>query len=242
MDHIDITDLKVAYGPQVVLDIHSLSIPYGQSFGLVGNNGAGKTTLFKALLDLIKPVSGQVTIDNNKVDKDESWKVSTGAFLDEDFTIPFLRADEYFQLVARSRGISDEELKNLLEPWMDFFDGEIVGNSKLIRDLSKGNTKKVGIAAAFLGSPKLVVLDEPFANLDPSSQFRLRDILRKWQKEQGTTVLVSSHDLLHVAEISDRIAILDHGQVKKDMQNHADSLRELEAWFAGKRDTTEEEV
>lgn len=231
MTHIEINQLKVAYGPNVVLNIDELSIPFGESFGLVGNNGAGKTTLFKSLLDLLKPVSGKIQIDGHPVESDEEWKLSTGAYLDEDFTIPFLRPDEYFQLVARTRDISDKELRELLEPWKEFFDGEILGKNKLIRDLSKGNTKKVGIAAAFLGSPKLVILDEPFANLDPSSQYKLREILKVWQKDKGTTILVSSHDLLHVAEVADRIALLDKGELKKDMQNHPDSLKELEAWF-----------
>lgn len=240
MNHIIVDKLQVAYGSQVVLNLEGLTIPKGQSFGLVGNNGAGKTTLFKAILDLIKPVSGTVEIDGHTVHVDEEWKVKTGAYLDEEFTIPFLRPDEYFQLVARTRGLSDDQLCAELEPWMEFFDGEILGAKKLIRDLSKGNTKKVGIAAAFLGSPDLVILDEPFANLDPSSQYRLRDMLKHWQNDKGTTVVVSSHDLVHVAEISNRIAILEKGRLVKDMETHPESLKEMEAWFAGHGESTVE--
>lgn len=235
MQSIQIENIRVQYGNTTVLNVEKLEIPSGQSVSLVGNNGAGKTTLFKTILDLIKPVSGSVSIEGHPVHSDETWKEVTGAFLDEDFTIPFLRPDEYFQLVGRTRGVSDSELNKMLDAWSEFFDGEILGTKKLIRDLSKGNTKKVGIAAAFIGSPRLVILDEPFANLDPSSQFRLRDILRKWQSESGTTVFVSSHDLLHVAEVSDRIAILEHGKIVRDMENTGNALSELEDWFAGRR-------
>lgn len=104
-----------------------------------------------------------------------------------------------------------------------------------MRDFSKGNQKKVGLAAAFLGQPKLIVLDEPFANLDPSSQFKLKAILAEIAQKKESTLLISSHDLNHVTEVCSRIVLLDKGQIKKDLQTHSSTLKELEAYFSGEQ-------
>ena len=233
---IKINSLKKSYESVRVLDIDKLEVPAGECFGLVGNNGAGKTTLFSCILDLIKPDEGSVQIGSHSVAMDESWKEITGSFLDDSFIIGYLTPDEYFRLVGELRGVEVPEIKAHLDKFEKLFNGEIRGVKKYLRDLSKGNMKKVGIAAAMLGKPKLVILDEPFANLDPSTQIRLKELLKDLQKENGTTLLISSHDLLHVSEISDRIVLLEKGKIIKDLNANQDMLKDLESYFKAQLD------
>ena len=214
-----------------VLNVEHLDIPKGQSFGLVGNNGAGKTTLFRLVLDLIKPTEGHVTSKEVPVEGNDNWKHYTGSYLDEGFLISFLTPDEYFKFIGDLHGLSDGELKEQLAPFEDVFNDEIIGKKKFIRDLSKGNQKKVGIAAALLGKPEIVVLDEPFANLDPTTQIRLKQLLIKYKTEHEVTLLISSHDLNHVTEVCERIVVLEKGQIVKDMETNAGTLKELEEFF-----------
>lgn len=234
MKIIDIKNLKKSYNGLTVLDIPSLEFEAGQSLGLVGNNGAGKTTLFRLILDLIQADSGNVLSKGVDVAKSEDWKHYTGSFIDEGFLIDFLTPDEYFQFIGGLHGLSAGDLEAALSKYDDFFAGEIRGRKKYIRDLSKGNQKKVGVVGALLGNPDILILDEPFANLDPSTQFRLRDELKKLDQETDITLLISSHDLIHVTEFCERIVILDHGQVVKDIHTNTETLGELEDFFIQK--------
>lgn len=229
---IHIENLSKRYGQNVVLHIDGLEIAEGESFGLVGNNGAGKTTLFSLLLDLIQPTTGHVTSNGINVNQSEDWKHFTSAFLDESFLIGYLTPTEYFKFIADLRGVSLTDLEVFLQPFAPFFNDEILDNSKYIRDLSKGNQKKVGIAGAFIGSPKVVILDEPFANLDPTTQIRLKNLLKDFAKQKNTTMLISSHDLQHTVEVSNRIVALQKGQVVKDIQTDENTMSELENLFA----------
>ncbi|WP_370104464.1 ABC transporter ATP-binding protein, partial [Winogradskyella sp.] len=202
---IQTKNLTKSYNGTTVLNIEELNIPKGQSFGLVGNNGAGKTTYFSLLLDLIKPTSGSVTNNEVVVDKSEDWKPFTSAFIDESFLIGYLTPEEYFYFIGDLRGQNKADVDALTSQFEDFFNGEIIGKKKYLRDLSKGNQKKAGIVAALIGNPKVIVLDEPFANLDPTTQIRLKQILKDLAQKQGVTVLVSSHDLMHVTDVCERI-------------------------------------
>ncbi len=213
------------------LHIPELTIPKGESFGLAGNNGAGKTTLFNLILDLILPDNGLVYINEIPVHRSEEWKKYTSAFLDESFLIPYLTPDEYFDFLARLRNASHVEKTEILEKFKTFFNGEILGTKKFIRDLSKGNQKKVGIAGAFIGSPKLIVLDEPFANLDPSSQIKLKRLLNDFRENHNHTFLISSHNLEHITEVTDRIVLLDNGEIRKDLIVNEETLKELIRFF-----------
>ena len=230
---ITLKNITKNYSKDTVLDITSLEIPAGQTFGLVGNNGAGKTTMFSCLLDLIKPSTGQVI--NNKVEiaKSEKWKSFTSAFLDDTFLIGYLMPEEYFYFVGELRGLTKKQVDDFLIQFEVFFHGEILGGKKYLRDLSKGNQKKAGVVAALLGEPKVVVLDEPFANLDPSTQIRLKEILKDLSKNKETTILVSSHDIQDVTEVCERIVLLEKGKIIKDIVTSPKTLKELEAYFKG---------
>ena len=229
---ITIDTVSKKYGKAEVLNIDALEIPTGQSFGLVGNNGAGKTTLFNILLDLIRPTTGAIVTNDISVHKSEAWKTFTGSFIDESFLISYLTPEEYFQFIGDLRGINKADVTSFLSQFEEFFNEEVLGKKKYLRDLSKGNQKKVGIVAAMMGNPKVVVLDEPFANLDPTTQIRLKKILKTLTENKEITVLVSSHDLSHVTEVCERIVVLDKGAVVKDIVTSAETLQELERYFA----------
>jgi ABC-2 type transport system ATP-binding protein len=228
---IEIKNLSKKYEENTVLDIPELHIPKGQSFGLVGNNGAGKTTLFSLLLDLISPTTGFVLNNTIQIDLSEDWKSFTSAFIDDSFLIGYLTPEEYFQFIGSLRGWDHTKVEHFLEDFIEFFNDEILSQKKYIRDLSKGNAKKVGIVAALIGDPEIIILDEPFANLDPTSQIRLKKILKRLAESEEITILISSHDLSHTLEVTERIVVLNKGQVVKDLENHAEALKELEEFF-----------
>jgi len=229
---ISIKNLTKIYSGVTVLDIQELVISKGESFGLVGNNGAGKTTLFRLVLDLIRPQTGFVLSKENDVSKSESWKHYTGSYLDRNFLIDFLTPEEYFEFNSRIHGMSPEDLKVFLASMEEFFNDEVLGKKKFIRDLSKGNQQKIGVAAALMAEPEVIVLDEPFNGLDPSSQIRLINMLKKLDSQKDTTILVSSHDLNHVTEVCSRIAILEKGIIVKDLQTNENTLKELQSYFS----------
>ena len=188
---IQVTDLQKIYNGVTVLNISNLSVSKGESFGLVGNNGAGKTTFFRLILDLIEPSNGEVLIENQPVVRNDEWKSMTGSFLDEGFLIDFMTTEEYFSFVGKLYHKSEGDMALFLESMKDFFNDEILGSKKLIRDFSKGNQKKIGIAAALIGDPKILILDEPFTALDPSSQIRLKRFLTDLQTRLNMTMPVS---------------------------------------------------
>ncbi|MBP93435.1 ABC-2 type transport system ATP-binding protein [Bizionia echini] len=227
------SNLSKKYNDIQVLNIESLEIPKGQSFGLVGNNGAGKTTYFSLLLDLIQPTTGYIKNNEVLVNESEDWKPFTSAFIDETFLIGYLTAEEYFYFIGELRGQNKSDVDKLVAQFEDFFHGEILNQKKYLRDLSKGNQKKAGIVAALIGNPEVIILDEPFANLDPTTQIRLKGIIKDLAETKGVTVLISSHDLLHVTDVCERIVVLEKGKVVKDLRTSAATLKELEAHFAG---------
>jgi ABC-2 type transport system ATP-binding protein len=229
---ITIDNISKKYGKAVVLNVETITIPKGQSFGLVGNNGAGKTTLFNILLDLIRPTTGKITNNNVEVNTSEDWKNFTGSFIDESFLIGYLTPEEYFEFVGDLRGMNKVDVTAFIAKFDVFFNDEIIGKKKYLRDLSKGNQKKAGIVAALMGAPQVVVLDEPFANLDPTTQIRLKKILKELTDNKEITLLVSSHDLSHVTEVCDRIVVLDKGIVVKDIETSTATLQELESYFS----------
>ena len=229
---ISVESLSKKYGWLNVLDLQELSIPKGEIFGLIGNNGAGKTTFFSLLLDLIESTSGTVLINEINVQKSEAWKPFTSAFIDESYLIGYLTVEEYYHFIGALRGMTKEEVDAFVVPFEPFFNSEVLNQKKYLRDFSKGNQKKAGIIGALIGHPELVILDEPFANLDPTTQIRLKNILKEEAKKYGTTFLISSHDLTHVTEVCERIVLFEKGVILKDIKTTASTLKELENYFS----------
>ncbi len=229
---ITISDLKKNFGETIASDIPSFTINDGDILGLVGNNGAGKTTLFRMLLDLLKPDAGQVVLDGINPALSEEWKPTTGAYIDEGFLIDFLTPEEYFAFIGKITNMTQEAVDERLKEFERLAAGEIFGQKKLIRNLSAGNKQKVGIMSALFNHPKLVILDEPFNFLDPSSQNVLKHELVEYNRQTGATILISSHNLAHTIDISTRIALLEKGQIIKDLSNENGNARtELEHYF-----------
>lgn len=229
---IKANQLTKKYSGKTVLNIEDLEIPRGQTFGLVGNNGAGKTTFFNLLLDLIKPTTGQIINQEIQVNMSEDWKSFTSSYIDESFLIDYLTPEEYFYFVGELRGMNKADIDSFLQQFTEIFNGEVLGQKKYLRDLSKGNQKKAGIVAALIGNPEVIVLDEPFANLDPTTQIRLKKTLKTLTDNKEITILISSHDLSHVTEVCERIVVLDKGDVVKDIKTSAETLKELEVFFS----------
>ncbi|EOR93753.1 ATP-binding protein [Arcticibacter svalbardensis MN12-7] len=229
---IEIKDLKKTYNGITVVDIPSLQINKGESIGLVGNNGAGKTTLFRIILDLIRKDSGEVLSKGFNVSDTDTWKDYTGSYLDEGFLIEYLTPEEYFYYIGSLYQVSRTDIDVKLETYTDFFNGEILGKKKYIRDLSKGNQCKVGVVACLMQNPEIIMLDEPFANIDPSTQFRLKNMLKQVAFEGQITSIVSSHDLNHVTDVCKRILLMEKGLIIKDIQTDVNTLEELESYFS----------
>lgn len=178
---------------------------------------------------MIQAYKGTVSSKGKDVSKTEDWKKYTTAFLDEGFLIGFLTADEYFEFIGKLHNLSPAATNEFVHQFEDVFNGEITGKKKYIRDLSKGNQKKVGLISALIGDPELVIWDEPFSNLDPSTQLRIRNLINDFSDNR--TFLISSHDLNHIAEVCTRIIILDHGQMVKDIDRSAITKEELFEYF-----------
>ena len=205
---LKIEQLQKKYGENTVLNIPELTIHSGELVGLVGNNGAGKTTLLRLMLDVIEATQGRV--------------------LSGDFYTP----EEYFTFIAKIYDITKETLQQRLEEYAPLMNGEILGTRKYLKDFSEGNRQKIGIIGAMMINPKVLLLDEPFNYLDPSSQIIISKLIQKMNQELGTTVLISSHNLNFIADISTRILLLEKGQLAKDLPNHDGSATsELNAYF-----------
>lgn len=229
---LEISNLKKTYGNKTVVNIESLQINAGETIGIVGNNGAGKTTMFRMVLDLIRPTEGEIRSKGELVDRQNQWKDYTASYLDEGFLIDYLTSEEYFSFIGDLQQMTAAHVTDFLQQFHDFFNGEILNKGKYIRDYSKGNQNKIGIAAALMQNPELLILDEPFANLDPTTQIRLKTLIRSLKEERHMTTLISSHDLNHVTDVCDRIILMEKGLVIKDIHKTEHTLSELEAYFA----------
>lgn len=229
---ISIENLKKTFGETIACDIPAFTINDGDILGLVGNNGAGKTTLFRLMLDLLRPDQGAVSINGINPASSEEWKKHVSAYIDEGFLIDYLTPEEYFDFLGKISGLDPEMMIQRLQKYEHFAAGEVFGQKKLIRNLSAGNKQKVGIISALIRETEIVILDEPFNFLDPTSQNILKKTLKQYVDETKATVLLSSHNLQHTIEISTRIALLEKGQIVRDLSSiDLEAQHELEDYF-----------
>lgn len=229
---ITIDNLIKNFGIKKAIDIDNYIINDGDMLGIVGNNGAGKTTLFRLILDLLQADRGNVCLGDIDVSRSEEWKSFTGAFIDEGFLIEYLTPEEYFYFIGKMYGLNKEAVNERITPFERLMNGEIMGQKKLIRNYSAGNKQKIGIISAMLHHPQLLILDEPFNFLDPSSQSIIKHLLKDYNKNTGATILISSHNLNHTTDICPRIALLENGIIIRDIINENNSAeKELEDYF-----------
>ena len=228
---IVIKNLQKSYKGVIAVDVEELVIHAGEVIGLVGNNGAGKTTFFRLLLDLIRANRGEILSKGIPVTTTEEWKSYTAAYIDEGFLIDYLTPEEYFYFVGKLNQLSKADVDDFLQSYQVFFDEAILGKGKYIRDFSKGNQFKIGIVAALLTNPELLILDEPFANLDPTTQLRLVDMIKEMAAHKQMCVVVSSHDINHVSEVSSRVLLMEKGKIIKDIAGGEAAFDEMVDYF-----------
>lgn len=223
--NIKIKELTKSYDNRIVLNLSSLTLDSGINF-IIGNNGAGKSTLFKMILNLIEPDNGYVLIEDKNI-IEEYWKSYTGAYLDESYLISFLNCKEYFGFLFSIYNMDDYEKKEF-EFEFEFFLKDILSSNKRISDLSKGNKAKIGIASCFLGNNKIIILDEPFANLDHTSQLELEKILLNRRK---SIILLTSHHYVNIMKNADRVLFIENGYITKDLSEKNDMIENIKLFF-----------
>ena len=233
---IRISNIKKSFGEKTAVNIPDFLIESGEILGLVGNNGAGKTTLFRIILDLLKADEGEVVINNDVESinpaQSEKWKSFTGAYIDEGFLIDFLTPEEYFEFIGKINNMTKEQVTEELEKYESLMGGEILGQKKYIRSFSAGNKQKIGIISTLINNPKIIILDEPFNFLDPTSQNHLMRVIEDYNKRTNATIVISSHNLQHTIDISTRIALLENGEIIRNINNvNKEAYSELENYF-----------
>jgi ABC-2 type transport system ATP-binding protein len=229
---IALNNIIKKYGSTIAVEIEKLDISEGEIFGLVGNNGAGKTTLLRLMLDLLKPDAGFVSSKQRTIYQSEHWKKYTGSFIDNNFLIDFLEPQEYFDFIAFLHSINDSEISVRLKEFGLFMNGEILGNNKYIRTFSSGNKQKIGIVGAMISKPEVLILDEPFNFLDPSSQINLKQIIKRFYEGNTKTIILSSHNLNHISDLCTRIVLMEKGKIVKDCLNTTENMKDIEIYFS----------
>ncbi len=232
MTELRVEQLSKSFGKQFVLDIPHLHIQPGSLVGVVGNNGAGKTTLFRLMCDLIRADHGNIFMEGLAVAGNDHWKSLAGIFLDEGFLIDFFTPEEFFYFTGNIYGLTSGQVDEKLLRFHRFMGEEVLGQKKYIRDLSTGNKQKVGIVAAMMTEPRVLILDEPFNYLDPSSQIIIKRMIKQDNESKGTTMLISSHNLNHLTDICNRVVLLERGKILKDLSPPNDDLNEVETYFS----------
>ena len=203
-------DMAKKYGDFIALHPLNVEVHSGEFFGVFGPNGAGKSTFIKLLTGQLKPSKGLIEILGiNAVKDPQKLKANIGIVPESESPPSFLTPVEFLEFVATLRNVND--FKNEVEHWLDWFGLEEKRNT-MCKDLSKGQRQKVMLAAAFIHKPKLLFLDEPFANLDPIYQRKCRQWLLD-HVEQGGTIFLCSHVLEMAERMCNRMAIINDGKV-----------------------------
>jgi len=203
---IEVRNFTKMYNGVKVVDNISFSVRKGEIFGLLGPNGAGKSTTIKAMLGLIYPSSGEIRVNGFDIIKEGKYVREHIGYLPENITFyDNLTALQTLYFYSDMRSISKDDCLSLLEE----FELREFAN-KRVGTFSKGMVRRLGLVQAFLGKPKLVILDEPTIGLDPSGVVKVREKIRSLRKS-GTSVFLSSHILSEVQKVCDRVGIMNKG-------------------------------
>lgn len=210
MDVLCVKGLKKTLGKKEIIKGIDFSVKEGEIFGFLGPNGAGKTTTIRMLVGMIHPNEGTINICGNDLSKNrEKALKEVGAVVENPELYKYLSGIENLMQIARIRKVSKKEVEQLVE---------LVGLKDRIKDrvekYSLGMKQRLGLAAALIGNPKLLILDEPTNGLDPSGILDFRQIIKRAAKEKGIAVFISSHILSEVQELCDRVAFISQGTVK----------------------------
>ena len=217
---IEVKNLEKKYGNFKALNNLNIHIEKGSIYGLVGKNGAGKTTTIRMLVGLIAPNEGEIKICGKDVqkEKEEALK-NVGAVVENPELYKYLSGRENLMQIARIRKVSKEEVEELIE---------LVGLKDRIDDKVKkyslGMKQRLGLAAALIGEPRLLILDEPTNGLDPSGIIDFREVVKKAAKEKGMAIFISSHILSEVQNLCDRVAFTNGGVIKSVEDIHDNTM------------------
>lgn len=220
MNVLEVTGLKKKLGKREIIKGINLSIKEGEIFGFLGPNGAGKTTTIRMLVGLIAPNEGEIKICGKDLqkNKEEALK-NVGAVVENPELYKYLSGRENLMQIARIRKVSKEEVDSLIE---------LVGLKDRIDDKVKkyslGMKQRLGLAAALIGEPKLLILDEPTNGLDPSGIIDFREVVKKAAKERNMAVFISSHILSEVQNLCDRVAFTNGGVIKSIEDIHDNTM------------------
>ncbi|MCC3863739.1 ATP-binding cassette domain-containing protein [Terrisporobacter petrolearius] len=208
---IELKNLTKVYKDKVAVDNLSFNIKPGVVTGFLGPNGAGKSTTMRMILNLVKPSKGEVIIDGKQYIDLNQPILKIGALIDADDLNPKLTALQHLQLIATASGMPSDRVIEMIEKT-----GLEKVKNKQIEEYSLGMKQRLGIAAALLGNPETIILDEPFNGLDVDGIKWLRSLAKDLAKE-GKSVLVSSHLMSEVQAIAERIIVLAQGKLLADM-------------------------
>ncbi|MGM9978614.1 MAG: ABC transporter ATP-binding protein [Clostridium sp.] len=220
MNVLEVTGLKKKLGKREIIKGINLSVKEGEIFGFLGPNGAGKTTTIRMLVGLIAPNEGEIKICGKDIqkNKEEALK-NVGAVVENPELYKYLSGRENLMQIARIRKVSKEEVDSLIE---------LVGLKDRIDDKVKkyslGMKQRLGLAAALIGEPKLLILDEPTNGLDPSGIIDFREVVKKAAKERNMAVFISSHILSEVQNLCDRVAFTNGGVIKSIEDIHDNTM------------------
>ena len=220
MNVLEVTGLKKKLGKREIIKGINLSVKEGEIFGFLGPNGAGKTTTIRMLVGLIAPNEGEIKIcgKNIQKNKEEALK-NVGAVVENPELYKYLSGRENLMQIARIRKVSKDEVDSLIE---------LVGLKDRIDDKVKkyslGMKQRLGLAAALIGEPKLLILDEPTNGLDPSGIIDFREVVKKAAKERNMAVFISSHILSEVQNLCDRVAFTNGGVIKSIEDIHDNTM------------------
>ena len=222
---LEVQELKKSFGEKEVLHGISFHVESGSALGLLGRNGAGKTTTIRILMDVFKANSGHLQMDGRPF-KAKEYKI--GYLPEERGLYPKKTVGEQLIYLAMLRGLNAKEAKEQTKNWLERMGVSEYENRKL-ETLSKGNQQKVQLAQTLLCNPDIVILDEPFSGLDPVNAQILKDVIKE-QIDAGKIVIFSSHQMSHVEEFCDEIAIMNHGDIVL-----SGNLREIKREFGKDR-------
>ncbi|MBU3216869.1 ATP-binding cassette domain-containing protein [Clostridium estertheticum] len=210
MSYIEIKNLTKTIKGNKVLDNININLSNGKIYGFIGRNGSGKTMLFRAICGLIKPTTGEITINGKIISNDIDFPESCGAILE---TPGFWDNQTGLECLKNIASIKSIINKDIISQWMLKL-GLDPKDRKTFEKYSLGMKQKLALVQALMESPNLIILDEPTNALDEESVLILKDILKK-ERERGATILLSSHNKTDIEELSDKIFKIDVGKVKE---------------------------
>lgn len=203
---IETENLTKKYKDKTVVNNVNMKVEKGKIYGLLGKNGAGKTTTMRMLLNMAEKTSGKIMLFGNVPDNSTYRKI--GSIIETPGFYENLTAEENLKIISKIRGnYSKENIDEILTSV------SLDDNNKKYRDFSLGMKQRLGIAAAIMHNPELLILDEPINGLDPIGIKKIRHLLKRLSRENATTILISSHILSEIENLADIIGVMDNGQL-----------------------------